>query len=124
VRAGERVLVRAPNWLGDVVLSLPALRDVRRAFPSARLDVLARPWVAGLYEAVPGVNEVRESRGTLPDAEAIRVFTRNLRELLLAAALGEKRVVAIDPGFRTGCKVVALDARGTLCAADEAPFIT
>jgi len=72
VRPAERVLVRAPNWVGDVVLSLPAVRDVRRAFPSARLEVLARPWVAGLYEAVPGVDAVRESRGTLPDAAAIR----------------------------------------------------
>jgi heptosyltransferase-2 len=46
--AGGRLLVRAPNWVGDVVLSLPALRDLRRAFPGARLSVLARPWVADL----------------------------------------------------------------------------
>jgi len=72
VKGVERVLVRAPNWVGDVVLSLPALRDVRRAFPSARLEVLARPWVAGLYDAVSGVDAVRESQGTLVDAEAIR----------------------------------------------------
>ncbi|MHC4972400.1 MAG: Tex family protein [Planctomycetota bacterium] len=48
------------------------------------------------------------------DTEAIRIFVTNLRELLMAAPLGEKRVLAIDPGFRTGCKVVALDARGAL----------
>ena len=47
----ERILVRAPNWVGDVVLSLPALRDVRRRFPTARLEVFARPWVAELYRA-------------------------------------------------------------------------
>ena len=48
------------------------------------------------------------------DDEAIRVFTENLRQLLLAAPLGQKRVLAIDPGFRTGCKVVCLDAQGNL----------
>lgn len=48
------------------------------------------------------------------DEEAIRVFTENLRQLLLSAPLGQKRVLAIDPGFRTGCKVVCLDAQGNL----------
>lgn len=48
------------------------------------------------------------------DEEAIRVFAENLRQLLLAPPLGQKRVMAIDPGFRTGCKVVCLDAQGTL----------
>ncbi len=48
------------------------------------------------------------------DDEAIRVFTENLRQLLLAAPLGQKRVMGIDPGFRTGCKVVCLDEQGNL----------
>lgn len=48
------------------------------------------------------------------DEEAIRVFAGNLRQLLLAPPLGQKRVMGIDPGFRTGCKVVCLDAQGTL----------
>lgn len=48
------------------------------------------------------------------DEEAIRVFAENLRQLLLAPPLGQKRVMSIDPGFRTGCKVVCLDAQGTL----------
>ena len=48
------------------------------------------------------------------DVEAVRVFSENLRELLLAPALGGKPVLAIDPGFRTGCKVVVLDAQGKL----------
>lgn len=46
------------------------------------------------------------------DTEAIRVFAENLRQLLLAPPLGKKRVLALDPGFRTGCKVVCLDAQG------------
>lgn len=48
------------------------------------------------------------------DDEAIRVFAGNLRQLLLAPPLGQKRVMGIDPGFRTGCKVVCLDAQGAL----------
>lgn len=48
------------------------------------------------------------------DIEAIRVFAENLRQLLLSAPLGQKRVLAIDPGFRSGCKVVCLDAQGVL----------
>ena len=50
------------------------------------------------------------------DDEAIRIFGENLRQLLLASPLGQKRVIAIDPGFRTGCKVVALDSQGNLVA--------
>lgn len=48
------------------------------------------------------------------DEEAIRVFAENLRQLLLAPPLGQKRTMGIDPGYRTGCKVVCLDAQGTL----------
>lgn len=48
------------------------------------------------------------------DEDAIKVFAENLRQLLLAAPLGQKRVLAIDPGYRTGCKVVCLDEQGTL----------
>ena len=50
------------------------------------------------------------------DRYAIQVFTENLRQLLLASPLGQKRVLAIDPGFRTGCKVVCLDSQGNLLA--------
>lgn len=48
------------------------------------------------------------------DDEAIHVFKENLRQLLLAAPLGQKRVMGVDPGIRTGCKVVVLDAQGNL----------
>ena len=48
------------------------------------------------------------------DEEAIKVFSENLRQLLLSAPLGQKRVMGIDPGFRTGCKIVCLDAQGNL----------
>ena len=49
------------------------------------------------------------------DVEAIRVFAENLRQLLLAPPLGQKRVMGVDPGFRSGCKIVCLDAQGNLC---------
>jgi Transcriptional accessory protein len=58
-------------------------------------------------------NEFRMAAKTKADEEAIKVFAENLRQLLLASPLGEKRVMAIDPGFRTGCKVVCLDEHGT-----------
>ena len=58
--------------------------------------------------------EMRLASKKSADATAIQVFADNLRELLLASPLGQKRLLAIDPGFRTGCKTVALDATGTL----------
>ncbi len=57
--------------------------------------------------------EFRMSSKMAADEEAIRVFAENLRQLLLASPLGSKRVLAIDPGYRTGCKVVCLDENGT-----------
>ncbi|MHB1176979.1 MAG: Tex family protein [Daejeonella sp.] len=58
--------------------------------------------------------EVRLLTKKKADAEAIRVFTDNARQLLLAAPAGQKRIMAIDPGFRTGCKLVCLDEQGQL----------
>ncbi|MBI5373572.1 MAG: RNA-binding transcriptional accessory protein [Sphingobacteriales bacterium] len=57
--------------------------------------------------------EFRMASKTKADEEAIRVFAENLRQLLLASPLGHKRVMALDPGFRTGCKLVCLDEHGT-----------
>jgi uncharacterized protein len=59
-------------------------------------------------------NELRTELKDQADREAIKVFVDNLRELLLAAPLGRKRVMALDPGFRTGAKLVCLDAQGQL----------
>lgn len=58
--------------------------------------------------------EVRVLSRQKADEEAIRVFVDNVRQLLLGAPLGQKRLLAIDPGFRTGCKTVVLDAQGSL----------
>ena len=73
--------------------------------------------VADSYKRLIGPSIENEFRNLLKekaDREAIRVFAENLRQLLLAAPMGQKRTLAIDPGFRTGCKVVCLDAQGQL----------
>ncbi|MGD8372699.1 MAG: Tex family protein [Syntrophobacterales bacterium] len=62
--------------------------------------------------------EIRKATKERADAEAIRVFADNLRQLLLAPPLGRKNVLAIDPGLRTGCKVVCLDRQGKLLNTD------
>lgn len=59
-------------------------------------------------------NEVLNEAKEKADKEAIKIFTTNLRQLLLAPPLGSKRILAIDPGFRTGCKVVCIDESGDL----------
>jgi len=63
-------------------------------------------------------NELRGATKKRADEESIRVFAENLRQLLLAPPLGQKTVLAIDPGFRTGCKVVCLDRNGKLLHTD------
>lgn len=63
--------------------------------------------------------EIRIQTKKRADEEAIRVFAENLRQLLLAPPLGQKNVLAIDPGFRTGCKVVCLDRQGKLLHTDK-----
>lgn len=60
--------------------------------------------------------EIRQALKEKADVEAIRVFAGNVRELLMASPMGQKRLIAIDPGLRTGCKMVALDAQGNLLA--------
>ncbi len=96
MRAIERILVRAPNWIGDAVLSLGAVRDLRRNFPSARIEVLARPSVADLYHAVGEVDGVRIATGRFRiDARALRgafdavlLLTNSFGTALLAFAAG------------------------------------
>lgn len=107
------------------------------AVPEERaLTIAARPFVAAQGPAGAGAaadqvrqavrdgwrrllsvameTEVRLEMRRRADEEAIGVFARNLRELLLAAPLGQRRVLALDPGFRTGCKLVVLDEQGAL----------
>ena len=67
----------------------------------------------------PGIEtEFMQGSKETADQEAIRIFVRNLEQLLMSAPLGQKRVLALDPGFRTGCKVVVLDREGNLLHHD------
>jgi protein Tex len=73
------------------------------------------------YKRLLGASMETEARIALKkraDEEAIQVFSENIRELLMAAPLGRKKVLAIDPGFRTGCKIVCLDPQGQLLHHD------
>ncbi|MFQ5445327.1 MAG: Tex family protein [Saprospiraceae bacterium] len=82
----------------------PAASEVRTAIHDAYQRLLA-----------PGIEtEFRKTSKEKADEEAIRVFVENLRQLLVSAPLGQKRVIGIDPGFRTGCKVVVLSENGDL----------
>jgi Transcriptional accessory protein len=82
----------------------PAANEVKKAIEDS-FDRLLKPSIE---------NEFRLLSKNKADEEAIHVFTENLRQLLLASPLGSKRVLALDPGFRTGCKLVCLDAQGNL----------
>ena len=91
----EAIFIKASN---------PAAEEVKKAIDDSYSRLL-KPSIE---------NEFRLVSKTRADEEAINVFTENLRQLLLASPLGSKRVLAIDPGYRTGCKVVCLDAQGAL----------
>ena len=86
----------------------PSHHQVREAVDDA--------WKRLLDPSITG--EVLREAKEKADVESIQVFGENLRQLLLAAPVGQKRVLAIDPGFRTGCKVVCLDEHGTLLHHD------
>jgi len=88
-----------------------------RRYPSQKLGEQIRMAVDDAYKRLlePSItNEIIKTAKEKADIESIRVFGENLKQLLLAAPVGQKRLMAIDPGFRTGCKVVCLDAQGGL----------
>lgn len=97
----------------------PACEALERQFVSGRYDSSeqVRMAVRDGYKRLLAPSIETEYYNILKekaDKEAIRVFAENLRQLLLASPLGQKRTLAIDPGFRTGCKTVCLDAQGQL----------
>ena len=102
----------------EEALSLLQGLFVRGGSPAAQQVALA---VQDSYKRLLGSSmeaELRLEMKNRADEEAIRVFGSNLRELLLAPALGRKRVLALDPGFRTGCKLACLDPQGKLLEYD------
>jgi uncharacterized protein len=100
-----------------------ALEILRRLFVKGEGpdSILVEAAVADSYKRLLSRSmetEIRLATKERADAEAIRVFAENLRELLLSPPLGPKRVMGFDPGFRTGCKIVCLDAQGKLLHHD------
>lgn len=92
-----------------------------RRFPSKALAPVFRSTVEDAYKRLllPSLSsEVIRDAKERADLASVELFGTNLRQLLLAPPLGEKRVMGIDPGFRTGCKVVCLDESGNLLAND------
>jgi heptosyltransferase II len=101
--SAARILVRATNWVGDALMSLPAIRAVRERFPRAHLAVLARPWVAGLYARERAIDEVipytasgnwrnlagrREAAGKLRDFDCAILLPNSFDAALLAWLAG------------------------------------
>lgn len=107
------------------------IRLAVRPEEESTIETLSRRFVCGQSQAAKQVaaavedgykrlmapsieNEVRAKLTEMADREAVRVFADNLQHLLLAPPLGQKRMLAIDPGYRTGCKIACLDAQGRL----------
>ena len=101
----------------DAIELLETLVVKSKGLNSEQVRVAARDCYKRLLSASMET-EIRAVTKKEADQEAIRVFAENLRQLLLAPPLGQKNVLAIDPGFRTGCKVVCLDKQGKLLQND------
>ncbi len=120
MRRGEKegfLVLRATPPEDDAVALLEDL-VVKGDNPAAQQVKLA---VHDCYKRLLSLSmetEIRVSTRERADAEAIRVFAENIRQLLLSPPLGQKNVLAIDPGFRTGCKVVCIDRQGKLLHTD------
>lgn len=116
IRRGEKEGFLSMNILPD---ENEALNKLDQQFLKANNEASAQVETAirDCYKRLMSVSietEVRAESKKKADAEAIAVFADNLKQLLMAAPLGQKSVMAVDPGFRTGCKVVCLDKQGKL----------
>lgn len=115
MRRGEKEGFLFMRISADEETALEALRD--RFLPRNPINDQLELTVTDCYKRLLSLSletEFRMQTKKDADTEAVRVFTENLRELLLASPLGQKRTLAIDPAFRTGCKTVVLDAQGSL----------
>lgn len=116
--AAEEVLFFQIRPQEEVAIDLLEKQFVKNTSPAGEQVRLA---VKDCYKRLLCLSMETEARlesKKRADAAAIDVFAQNLRQLLLASPLGQKRVLAIDPGFRTGCKIVVLDAQGQLLHND------
>jgi heptosyltransferase II len=118
VAAPERLLVLAPNWLGDAVMALPVIRDLQRAWPTTEIAVAARPSVAPLYTMVSGLAEVMTLQGggwrlSAARADAARVGGRGFDAALLLPNSFASALIAWRAGIRERWGI-ARDLRGPL----------
>lgn len=116
MRRGEKELILSLT-IGPEEEDAVALLERRFVKGSSATAQQVKLAVKDAYKRLMGPSmetEMRIESKDKADEEAIRVFVDNLRQLLLSAPLGEKAVLAVDPGFRTGCKVVCLDRQGKL----------
>jgi uncharacterized protein len=119
MRRGEKEGVLRVALEVDVERALGLVRSKVVTAPRATLAKQLDAAIADAYERLLSSSievDVRLVLKERADLQAIKVFAENLRHLLLAAPLGGKRVLGVDPGFRTGCKLVALDEKGDLKA--------
>ncbi len=122
LRRGERegLLRVSININDDDAMAYLGRIFIRRTAPKASADII-RDAIADSYKRLllPSIeNEVSAIYKKKADDEAITLFADNLRQLLLSPPLGHKRVMGIDPGYRTGCKIVCLDEQGNLLHND------
>lgn len=121
MRRGEAEGYLRLSISGDDQLCLERLSRLYVRSRRSAASPLVEEAVADGYKRLlaPSIEtEFMQSSKEAADQEAIRIFVRNLEQLLMSAPLGQKRVLALDPGFRTGCKVVCLDAEGNLLHHD------
>ena len=102
------------NMLEGIFVKKNSFNNINNNYSAARLvgEAVADSWKRLLEPSIE--TEIRNYYKEKADETAIQVFAENLKQLLLAAPMGQKRVLAIDPGFRTGCKVVVLSETGAL----------
>jgi len=120
MRRGEKegfLILRVTPPEDEAIEILDGLFVRGEGLPSGEVKTAVRDCYKRLL-SVSMETEVRLATKKAADLEAIKVFAGNLRQLLLAPPLGQRNVLAIDPGFRTGCKLVCLDRQGKLLHAD------
>ena len=119
----SRILVRATNWVGDAVMSLPAIRAVRERFPHAHLAVLARPWVADLYAREKAIDQVipytvpggfrnwadrRRAAAQLRDFDCAILLPNSFDAALVAWLAGIPRRIGYGATAAAGCSPTAV----------------
>lgn len=120
IRRGEKeghLILRIQPPEADAIRLIESLTVVGNTAASQQMRLAAADSFKRLLSSSMETEARMESKKKA-DTDAVKVFADNLRELLLAAPLGQKRVLGVDPGFRTGCKVVVLDAQGKLLHND------